>query len=176
MNRTIAISVVYSLVLLDSFPIFAHEPEVSTQTKKVSGFGEAVMRQMQEMDGEWTILDAKLHGAPLPKDRFQSLRIDSSGFDLHLQSRKTRFEFIAYELEPNVFIARSEPADDGRQLFYEIKLIDGIVKIRYRTSGAHIRPEKSLIDDRLLIQRWKKAPAALAPGDDHKSKVSKHPT
>ncbi len=162
MKRSL-VSILYILALFLPHVVLADDPDSSDKGHAAAGLGEVVARQLQEMGGEWEIHEAQLRGAPLPNDQFESLRVDSAGFTLRMQKRKTRFEFIAYELVPDVFLARSKEDGNERQLMYELRLRNGIIEIRYRTNGAHLRPGKGVEDSQLLVQKWKKVEEDAEP-------------
>ncbi|HBE67756.1 MAG TPA: hypothetical protein DDW52_06365 [Planctomycetaceae bacterium] len=136
----------------------AAAPTDSTRKSQTPGFGNQVTDQLGKMAGKWEILDAQLRGGPLPKDQFESLEIDDSGFILRIQKRKVHFKFISYDLDSNTFLARSVPRRENRQLMYEVRIFDGTVKIRYCINGAHLRPDAEEEDSQMLVQRWRKKP------------------
>ncbi len=111
------------------------------------------------MQGDWKIKSARLLGADLPLDQFDSLTVDEQGFTLRLQQRETRFAFAEFELEPKRLLAKSSSPNYPEGLNYEVSLTDEVLKIRYRTDGAHVAPESSDEDHQLLVQTWTKVPS-----------------
>lgn len=61
--------------------MFGEDSSNKTAPKERAGFGSQFATQLQEMAGTWEILEATMLGAPLPKDQFELLEIDSSGLN-----------------------------------------------------------------------------------------------
>jgi hypothetical protein len=126
----------------------------ATPLRSNQGFAQVVSELIADMKGAWKIKSAYLHGGDLPLDQFDSLTIDDHGFTLGVQDRERRFEFRLFRLDTRKFIAACSDEDYPKGLVYEIGLSDDVVKIRYRTDGAHVAPEQNTADDQLIVQEW----------------------
>lgn len=126
------------------------------KSSQSEGFAETVAGLTTKMHGEWRIDSARLHGAELPLQPFESLSVDAKGFTLVLQQREVRFEFKSFNIETRTFIAVGTSADHPKGLIYEVSLDEDKIKIRYRTDDAHQAPASGAHDDQLLVQIWKK--------------------
>ena len=153
--RNLSAAIFHLLFLFSAQAVLGEDSGNKPASTEKAGFGSQVASQLQEMAGTWEILEAKMLGALLPKDQFESLKIDSSGFTLHVQKRQTGFEFISYDLDEDVFLARSRKSNFVKTpLFYEVILRDGVVTIRYQVNGATKRPDKDATDSQRLVQKW----------------------
>ena len=150
--------------LLAAFAFFTDLSEVRAQSKephakesrKDEGFAQTVSRLLGAMQGNWEIKSAYLRGAELPLDQFQSLSVDESGFTLGIQKKHRRFNFQEFHLRTRSFLASCQNEDYPDGLVYEISVSDGVIKIRYRTDGAHVPPAQNVEDEQLLVQNWVK--------------------
>lgn len=141
-------------------------PELKAQSasetvakEKETSFADAVSTTLERMKGTWTIKSATLMGADLPLDQFALLTVDDSGIILDVQKRIHRFVFSEFKLDSRTFIAKCMSPDYKDGLAYEVSISDGLVKIRYRTNGAHEAPDPSVDDSQLLVQTWKTSKA-----------------
>lgn len=157
MRRTVTVLVLITLIA--SLSEFKAQSQIAPRDKELAaaGFARTVSDLLTRMQGEWKIKSAKLMGADLPLDRFESLTVDEQGFTLRVQQREVRFAFAEFELEPKRLLAKSSSADYPEGLTYEVSLSEEVLKIRYRTDGAHVAPESGIEDHQLLVQTWTKA-------------------
>ena len=125
--------------------------------ERQSGFANAVSSALDRMEGKWKIESAKLTGADLSLDPFESLTVDDDGFTLIVQKRTTRFEFAEFNRKYEVFVAQCSSPDYPKGLAYEIGVAKDVIKIRYRTNGTHIAPDPSTKDNELFVQVWTKS-------------------
>jgi hypothetical protein len=151
-------------ILVCFFGLFTQLPQLKLQSqsetfakKTEAGFADAVSDTLERMQGKWTIKSASLLGADLPLDQFELLTVDKDGFTLDVQKRKTQFAFAEFKLESKTLIAKCVSPGYKDGLAYEISFSDELVKIRYRTNGAHIPPVPTDDDKQLLVQSWKKS-------------------
>jgi hypothetical protein len=127
------------------------------QSQEGAGFAQTVTKILANMQGKWSIKSASLKGADLPLDQFKSLTVDDSGILLNVQRHERRFEFKEFRLDSRTLLARCSSPDYPKGLVYELSVSDGLIKVRYRTDGAHLAPERGIDDKQLLVQTWKRS-------------------
>ena len=131
--------------------MFGEDSGDKTAPKEKADFGSHVSNQLQHRAGTSETLEATMLLAPLTKDQFELLEIDSSGFNLHLQQRPVRFELISYEYDENVVLVLSKGNRLFKSpLFCELLLLESVVLTRYQVNVAKKRPDKDATDSSRL--------------------------
>ncbi len=155
--RCVAVTVAAIVLLTQVSQIRAQTSSATTASERQPGFAQVVSAALDQMKGKWTIKSATLRGADLPLDQFEFLTVDNDGFVLNVQKRTARFEFMEFKRQSETFVAQRLSPDYPEGLRYEISVSKDLIKIRYRTDGAHIAPDPSAKDSQLLVQTWTKA-------------------
>ena len=155
--RCVAVAVATIALLTQVSQLRAQASNETTASEKQAGFADVVSASLDQMKGKWTIKSATLAGADLPLDQFELLTVDKDGFTLNVQKRVTRFELTEFKRKSETFIAQCSMQEFREGLSYEISVSRDLIKIRYRTDGAHVAPGPSTKDDQLLVQIWTKS-------------------
>ena len=155
--RYVAVAVAAIALLNQVSELRAQTSSETIASEKQPGFAHAVSSALDHMEGKWTIKSATLKGADLPLDQFELLTVDNDGFTLNVQKRTTRFEFTEFKRKFEIFVAQCSSPDYTEGLTYEISVSKDLIKIRYRTDGAHVAPDPTAKDGKLLVQIWAKS-------------------
>jgi len=155
--RCVAVAVTAIALLTQVSELRAQTSNETISSERQSGFAHVVSAALDQMKGKWTIKSATLKGADLPLDQFEFLTVDNDGFTLNVQKRTTRFEFTEFKRKSETFVSQCSSPDYPEGLTYEISVSKDLIKIRYRTDGAHIAPDPSANDGQLLVQVWTKS-------------------
>ena len=155
--RCVAIAVATIALLTQVSQLRAQTSNETIASERQAGFAHVVSAALDQMKGKWTIKSATLKGADLPLDQFELLTVDNDGFTLNVQKQARRFELTEFKRKSETFIAQCSAPDYPEGLTYEISVSRDLIKIRYRTDGAHIAPDPSAKDDQLLVQTWTKS-------------------
>ena len=155
--RCVTVAVATIALLTQVSQLRAQASNENTASEKQAGFADVVSAALEQMKGKWTIKSATLEGADLPLDQFKLLTVDEDGFTINVQQRATRFELTEFKRKSETFVAQCSMPDFPKGLTYEISVSRDLIKIRYRTDGAHVAPDTSTKDDHLLVQIWTKS-------------------
>ena len=155
--RYIAVAVAAIALSTQVSQLSAQTSNETIASERQAGFAHVVSAALDQMKGKWTIKSATLKGVDLPLDQFNLLTVDNDGFTLNIQDEERRFELTEFKRKSETFVAKCSAIDYPEGLTYEISVSKDLIKIRYRTDGAHIAPAPSAKDDQLLVQIWNKS-------------------